>query len=587
MPWAKFHWMVVFGLGTAWILDGLEIQLVASAGYAKPLGMTAAQVGLASTIYLLGEVFGALVFGRLTDAWGRKRLFVITLLIYLIGSGVAGFAPAAPAGMAEGSMHLGLIWLFAFRFIAGMGIGGEYSAINSAIDELIPGKYRGRVDLAINGTYWAGAMLGSVASSILLNEHFFGGNIGWRIAFLIGPVLGLFIIYLRRHIPESPRWMVTHNLATEAEGVVEGIEKSVVADGKTLPQLNDGDAMWIKSREGLSPVQLLYVFTKMYPSRTFLGLTLMITQSFLYNAIFFTSSMVLQHFYGETSASAALYFFPFAIGNLAGPLLLGRYFDTIGRRKMIGGTYAISALVLAISAFLFNAGVLNAMTHTLLWCLCFFFASAGASAGYLTVSEIFPLECRGQAISYFFAVAQLVGSMGPLLFGILIGDGKDKNPMFWGYILASAIMLVGGLVALKWGVDAEGKALEEIAPPLSSYDENGNENTRLLLEPEGSPHPVGGPILGLGILSLVFAALFFIVPDGFELFMVIFAVALAGIAFTVGNQAMRDVVSGRFSAGQLSIARILSWVALAAALVVLVLLVVGLANGSISLSGGH
>jgi MFS family permease len=466
MPWSRFHWMVILGLGTAWILDGLEIQLVASAGYAKTLGMSSAEVGLTSTIYLLGQVVGALVFGRLTDKLGRKRLFIITLAVYLIGSGVAGLSTT--------------VWfLYVFRFVAGLGIGGEYSAINSAIDELIPGKYRGRVDLAINGTYWAGAMIGAVGSFYLLNTERFNQDLGWRIAFFIGPVLGLIIIYLRRHIPESPRWMVTHGKSEEAEAIVAGIENDVRAQGKELPKLDDSQAWWIKAHEGISPKQLAYVFFKLYPSRTFLGLTLMITQSFLYNAIFFTSSLVLQNFYGKTSSSAALYFFPFAAGNLLGPLLLGHLFDTVGRRKMIGGSYSLAAIVLFVSALLFNAGTLSAGTHTALWCLSFFFASAGASAGYLTVSEIFPLEVRGQAISYFFSIAQCFGALGPVIFGALIGDGTARGPLFWGYVMASVIMLFGGLVAFKFGVDAEGKALEDIAPPLSSYDEHGNQLSRL------------------------------------------------------------------------------------------------------------
>jgi MFS family permease len=466
MPWSRFHWMVIFGLGTAWILDGLEIQIVASAGYAKDLGMNSTEVGLTATVYLIGQVVGALVFGRLTDKLGRKKLFIITLAVYLIGSGVAGFSP-----------DMWFLWIF--RFIAGAGIGGEYSAINSAIDELMPGKYRGRVDLAINGTYWAGAVLGSLGSSFLLDTNRFAENIGWRIAFFIGPVLGLVIIYLRRHIPESPRWLVTHGQGEEAERIVSGIEDSVRANGKEPPHLDESQAWWIKAHEGVNFRQLRYVFLKLYPTRTVLGLTLMITQSFLYNAIFFTSSLVLQNFYGKSASSAALYFFPFAIGNLLGPLILGRFFDTVGRRKMIGGSYTIAAAVLFVSSLLFQADLLSAGTHTALWCLSFFFASAGASAGYLTVSEIFPLEVRGQAISYFFSIAQIFGAIGPLIFGALIGEGTDRGPLFWGYVGASIIMLVGGLVAFKFGVDAEGKALEDIAPPLSTYDEHGNQITKL------------------------------------------------------------------------------------------------------------
>ena len=353
MPWSRFHWMVIFGLGTAWILDGLEIQIVASAGYKADLGMSDAQVGFTATIYLIGQVVGALVFGRLTDKLGRKRLFVITLAVYLVGSAVAGLSPT--------------VWfLYVFRFVAGMGIGGEYSAINSAIDELMPGKYRGRVDLAINGTYWAGAMLGAVASYVFLDTTRFSEGLGWRLAFFIGPVLGLVIIYMRRHIPESPRWLVTHGRGDEAERIVSDIEQSVRANGQEPPRLEESQGWWIKAHEGVTFKQLGYVFFKLYPTRTLLGLTLMITQSFLYNAIFFTSSLVLQGFYGKTSSSAALYFFPFAVGNLLGPLLLGRFFDTVGRRKMIGGSYSIAAVVLFISALLFKADLLSAGTHTLL-----------------------------------------------------------------------------------------------------------------------------------------------------------------------------------------------------------------------------
>jgi MFS family permease len=466
MPWSRFHWMVVFGLGTAWILDGLEIQIVAAGGFEKTLHMTAGDVGLAGTVYLLGEVVGALFFGRLTDSLGRKKMFTLTLVVYLVGAALAGLAPN--------------MWLFlVFRFVSGMGIGGEYSAVNSAIDELIPSKHRGRVDLAINGTYWAGAALGAVASSILLDTDRFGQDIGWRIAFFIGPVLGLGIIYLRRHIPESPRWMVTHGRAEEAEGIVDWIEDQVRDSGQEPPRHEESDARWIKAGSALTPKQLVYVFFKLYPTRTVLGLVLMITQSFLYNAIFFTYALVLKNFYGLSAADAALYFFPFAVGNLLGPLLLGPLFDTLGRRKMIGGCYGISGIVLGISAVLFQADALNPVTHTAFWCVAFFFASAGASAGYLTVSEIFPQEVRGQAISYFFAIAQCFGALGPVLYGALIGDGHSRTPMFWGYLLATAVMIFGAAVAAVWGVDAEGKSLEEIAPPLTEYKENGEQVTNL------------------------------------------------------------------------------------------------------------
>jgi MFS family permease len=461
LPWARFHWLVVVGLGVSWILDGLEIQLVSTAGFQKSLGMSSAEVGFAGTVYLIGQVVGALTFGRLTDKWGRKKLFIITLAIYLIGSGIAGLAWTP--------------WfLYLWRFVAGLGIGGEYTAINSAIDELIPAKYRGRVDIAVNGTYWAGALLGALASFWLLDTDRVPENVGWRIAFFIGPVMGLIIIWLRRHIPESPRWMVTHGQGEEAERIVDDIEASVEKQGVTLKPVDESKAMLVKATDSVPFKVLLDVFFKRYPSRTALGLTMMVTQSFLYNAIFFTYALVLQNFYHLDKSAAAIYFVPFAIGNLAGPLLLGHLFDTIGRRKMIFATYLVAGLVLLVSAFLFKAGTLNATTHTIFWCVSFFFASAGASSAYLTVSEIFPLEVRGQAISYFFAIAQVVGALGPVLFGALVGEGKERNPLFWGYVLASAIMMIGGVVAVLIGVDAEGKGLEDIADPLSKVDEDPN-----------------------------------------------------------------------------------------------------------------
>jgi len=456
LPWTRFHWSVVTGLGVSWILDGLEIQLVAANGYAKSLGMNAAEVGLTGTIYLVGQVVGALYFGRLTDRLGRKKLFIITLAIYLIGSGIAGLAPA-----------MWFLWIF--RFVAGMGIGGEYTAINSAIDELIPSKYRGRVDIAVNGTYWAGALLGATANLYLLQESRI--DWGWRVGFFIGPVLGLIIIYLRRHIPESPRWLLTHGHADEANATVDDIEARVQAQGATLAPVPESKSILVKASESIPFKQVMHVFFTKYPRRTFLGITMMVTQSFLYNAIFFTYALVLENFYGISKAGTSLYFFPFAIGNLLGPLLLGHLFDTWGRRKMIFGTYTIAGAVLLVSAFFFQAGTLTATTHTVFWCVSFFFASAGASSAYLTVSEIFPLEVRGQAISYFFAVAQAAGATAPAIYGALIGDGKDRTPLFWGYIIGAAIMIFGGLVAWFFGVNAEGQSLEDIADPLTKVSE--------------------------------------------------------------------------------------------------------------------
>ncbi len=454
LPWARFHWLVVLGLGVSWILDGIEIQLVSASGFKDSLGMSSEDVGFTGTVYLIGQVVGALVFGRLTDRWGRKKLFILTLAIYLVGSGMAGFATAP--------------WfLYFWRFVAGLGIGGEYTAINSAIDEMIPSKYRGRVDIAVNGTYWAGAMIGALGSFVLLNHSVLPENIGWRVAFFIGPVLGLAIIFLRRHIPESPRWMLVHGEAAAAERIVDDIEASVRADGAALLPVDDARGMAVEPETSVPFSRLVNVFFITYPSRTFLGLTMMITQSFLYNAIFFTYALVLQNFYGLDASAASLYFFPFAVGNLLGPLLLGPLFDTVGRRRMIFGTYASAGAILLISAYLFKIGALTAATHTALWCASFFFASAGASSAYLTVSEIFPLEVRGQAISYFFAVGQVVGALGPIIFGHLVGDGTARDPLFWGYVVGASVMIFGGVVALVYGVDAEGRSLEEITDPLA------------------------------------------------------------------------------------------------------------------------
>ena len=454
LPWARFHWSVVVGLGTAWILDGLEIQMVSANGFAKQLNMNAVEVGLTGTIYLIGQVVGALVFGRLADRLGRKRFFILTLLIYLIGSGVAGLAFAP--------------WfLYIFRFVAGMGIGGEYTAINSAIDEIIPSHYRGRVDIAINGTYWGGAMIGAVANLFLLTPQLNGNGWGWRIGFFIGPVLGLFIIYLRRHIPESPRWQLTHGHAEEAERNIDNIESQVRAQGIRLSDVPETKAIAVRATESIPFGTILRIFVFTYPKRTVTALAMMISQSFLYNAIFFSYALVLTNFYKIPLDAVPLYFFPFAIGNLIGPLVLGPLFDTVGRRRMIFATYGLAGAVLAVSAVLFDMGALTAVTQTIFWCVSFFFASAGASSAYLTVSETFPLELRGQAISYFFSIAQISGAVAPVLFGALIGDGKARGPLTVGYFVGAGMMIAGGIIALLFAFNAERQSLEDISTPLS------------------------------------------------------------------------------------------------------------------------
>jgi MFS family permease len=465
LPWTRFHWSVVVGLGVAWILDGLEIQIVASAGFQRTLGLSSAQVGLVATVYLVGQVVGALYFGRLSDRLGRRRLFILTLVIYLIGSAVAG-------------LSFSLWFLLIFRFVAGMGIGGEYAAINSAIDELIPSKYRGRIDIAINGTYWGGAALGATANLFLLNDKLFDVNWGWRIAFFIGPVLGLGIIYLRRHIPESPRWLMTHGREKDAEKTVDEIEQRIRTEGITLPEVDKSKSIDVTASGSLPFLSIGRVFFRKYPKRAFVAATMFITQSFLYNAIFFTYALVLQNFYHTSPSSTQFYFFPFAIGNLIGPLVLGRLFDTWGRRKMIFLTYGLSGTVLAVSALLFSAGALNATTQTVFWCVSFFFASAGASAAYLTASEIFPLELRSQAISYFFAIGQIAGSVAPLIYGSFIGDGSDRGPLTIGYLLGAGLMIVGGVVALVFGVNAEQQSLEDVAEPLSKVGANDDGGHR-------------------------------------------------------------------------------------------------------------
>jgi MFS family permease len=458
LPWSRFHWLVVISLGVTWILDGLEIQIASTVSDRLTehgtLGLSAQQVTLSASIYLLGEVVGALWFGRLADRLGRKKLFLVTLGLYLVASGLTGFS-------IDFAMFLVL------RFAAGMGIGGEYAAIHSAIDELIPSHYRGRVDLAISGTYWGGAAMASAAQILFLNTDIFSQNIGWRLGFFLGPLIGLAIFPLRKHIPESPRWMMTHGQEEEAEKVVDEIEARVTASGKQISDVPETEATEVKPHPPVTYRKIVEVMIKQYPSRTILGFTLMTTQSFLYNAIFFTYALVLGTFYDVDSGTIPYFFFPFAVGNLFGPLLLGPLFDTIGRRKMIGGTYVVSGVLLAITGYLFYADVLSAITQTILWCVIFFIASAAASSGYLTVSEIFPLELRGQAIAFFFAISQFFGGViAPWLFGQLIGNGNSRGPLFGGYLLGAALMIAGGFVAFFLGVDAERKSLESIAKPL-------------------------------------------------------------------------------------------------------------------------
>jgi MFS family permease len=450
----------VMALGVAWILDGLEITIASNVGpdltLKSTLNMSAGAVADIATWYLIGEVIGALFFGHLSDRLGRRNLFMITLGVYLVGSGLTAATPAGGHWF---------IFLYATRVLAGSGIGGEYAAINSAIDEMIPARYRGRIDLAVNGTYWAGAIIGALVTLYALNH--LAADWGWRTAFLVGPVLALVIIFVRRNLPESPRWQIMHGREQAAEASIAEIERDVAKTKGDLPPVDPSRELEIRPTEQIGYLALLRSLFQHYPTRSVLGAGLMITQSFLYNAIFFTYGLVLLFFFHVSPKDTGYYFLAFAAGNLLGPLTIGHLFDTIGRRKMISGTYIIAGVLLIITAQLFKSGLLNAGTQTLCWAVIFYFASAGASAGYLTVSEVFPLEVRAKAIAVFFAIAQCFGFLGSHLYGHLIGTGKDPNSLYWGYILGAGAMILGGVIAIFFGVDAEGKSLEDIAKPLS------------------------------------------------------------------------------------------------------------------------
>jgi MFS family permease len=460
LPWSKFHTRLVIALGVAWVLDGLEITIAANVGpdltLSNTLNMNAGSVSDIAWWYLIGEIIGALFFGRLSDKLGRRNLFMITLGVYLVGSGLTALTP-------RGAYWF--IFLYFTRIIAGAGIGGEYAAINSAIDEMIPAKYRGRVDLAVNGTYWAGAILGTIVTLFLLNHV--TPTWGWRIAYLVGPVLALVIIFVRRNLPESPRWQIMHGKQQEAEASIREIEHDVAETKGELPPVDESRELEIRPTERFGYLTLIKVLIQHYPTRAVLVAALMITQSFLYNAIFFTSGLVLEYYFHVNPTNTGYYFFAFAAGNLAGPLMLGHLFDTVGRKKMISSTYILAGLLLIGTAILFKQGALTATTQTICWAVVFFFASAGASAGYLTASEVFPLEVRAQAIAVFFAIAQLFGAFGSHWYGHLIGTGTDRNTLFVGYLVGAGAMILGGVAAIFFGVNAEGKALEDVATPLS------------------------------------------------------------------------------------------------------------------------
>jgi MFS family permease len=460
LPWTRFHSLVIVALGITWILDGLEVTIagsIAGALQESPvLHFSAAQVGLVSSAYLAGAVSGALVFGYLADRLGRRKLFFITLGLYLT-------ATAATALSWD-------FWSFAlFRLLTGAGIGGEYAAINSAIQELIPARYRGRTDLAVNGSFWVGTALGALGAVVLLQPGLLPPDWGWRAAFGIGAVLGLGILFLRQWIPESPRWLMLHARLDECEEVIAGIEERVrAATGNRLAETCGSIRLAAASHTPI--LRMIRAILRDYPSRAVLGLVLMASQAFFYNAIFFSYALVLTRFYGVPSASIGWYMLPFALGNFLGPLLLGRLFDTIGRRPMIAFTYAISGVLLAAVGYVFREGMIDAATLTFCWSGIFFFASAAASAAYLTVSESFPLEARALAIAFFYAIGTALGGVAsPWLFGMLVGSG-ERTEVFLGYLFGAALMVAAALVELAIGVRAERQPLESVARPLSALE---------------------------------------------------------------------------------------------------------------------
>jgi len=460
LPWSRWHWLVVAALGFVWILDGLEVTIVGSIGptlQKTSLALSSFQVGLIGAFYVAGAVVGALFFGHLTDRWGRKKLFMITLSLYIVATIATAFSFSA--------------WsFFAFRFLAGAGIGGEYSAINSAIDELIPARVRGWVDLAINGSWWLGTAAGALITIPLLNTDYFSIDVGWRLAFGLGATLGLGILFTRRMLPESPRWLMIKGRNDEAVDIVRSIEQDVAKHTGAELEEPDG-SIEIEPRESTGFGEIARTMFSRYRGRTVLGLTMMSAQAFAYNAVFFTYGLVLTNLMGAKASHVGYYIVPFALGNFAGPVLLGPLFDRVGRRLMLTITHAVSGGVLAVTALLFQQQKLSAVSLTILWCVVFFFASAAASAAYLTVSEVFPLEIRALAIAFFYAVGTgLGGILGPALFGKLIAS-KSFTQVAIGFWIAAAWLLIAAVVVWFLAVDAEQKPLEEIADPLSSTED--------------------------------------------------------------------------------------------------------------------
>jgi MFS family permease len=462
LPWGRFHTLVIAALGITWVLDGLEVTLagsVAGALKASPiLQFSDSDVGLASSLYLAGAVSGALYFGWMADRLGRRLLFFITLTLYLVAATATAF-----------SWDLASFCLF--RFLTGAGIGGEYAAVNSTIQEMIPARFRGWTDLALGGTFWIGGALGAGASIMLLNPALLNPELGWRLGFFIGAVLSLIILYLRSWIPESPRWLVIHGREAEAEAIAGEIEAGFRAHGTQLEDASRLKPMRIRARTHTPLAEVFRTIFVTYRTRALVGLTLMASQAFFYNAIFFTYALVLTKFYGVPARAVGWYILPFTLANVLGPIFLGHLFDSVGRKPMIAATYAISGVLLAISGWLFAIGALSATQQTIAWAAIFFFASPAAGSAYLTVSEVFPVEIRALAIALFYSLGTAIGGAGaPYLLGSLIETGSRMN-VFAGYLLGAGLMILAAVVELAWGVAAERKPLESVAQPLSYADE--------------------------------------------------------------------------------------------------------------------
>ena len=467
LPWARFHWMVVVGLGSVWILDGLEVTMVGNVAArmteeGSGIDMTAGQIGTAGAIYVLGACVGAIVFGQLTDRFGRRKLFLITLVLYLVATVATAFSFSA-------------WYFFLVRFLTGAGIGGEYAAVNSAIDELIPARVRGRIDLIINGSYWLGAAGGAATTLLFLNTDILPKMIGWRLAFAVGMLLAIFVFVVRKNVPESPRWLFIHGRNDEAERIVGVIEDGIEAEtSQTLPPPKK--TITVRQRKTISFVEIMKVAFTIYPKRAILCLVLFVGQAFLYNGITFNLGTIFSGFYGVAAASVPIFIILWSLSNFAGPVVLGRLFDTIGRKPMISFSYLGSAVVAVALAFVFNGEVGGEWLFLLILVVCFFLASSGASAAYLTVSEIFPMETRALAIAFFYAVGTAAGGIaGPLLFGGMIESG-DRSQVAWAFCIGAAVMALGGVAELLFGVKAEGADLEDIARPLTAEDAEGAES---------------------------------------------------------------------------------------------------------------